>query len=72
MSDALAQTLVEQREALRQALQQHRELIAQQLGAVPGLPRAFPRSYTMRLLTQRPLLVLRVAMGLVGLLRSRR
>jgi hypothetical protein len=71
VSAALAPTLREQRDALRRELQAHRAVIAQQLGGVSGLGRAFPRSYTMRVLCQRPLQVLRVGIGLIALLRRR-
>ena len=70
MSAARERALLEQREALCRALQAQRALIAHQLGA-PGTERAFPRSQTMRLLAHRPLQVLRVGVGLIGLLRGR-
>jgi hypothetical protein len=60
-----------QRQELRLRLQAQRRLIAQQLGHGPGAPREFPRSTTMRLLTQRPQLVIKVLGGLVSLLRLR-
>jgi hypothetical protein len=52
-------------------LQAQRQVIAQQLGSGSGTSREFPRSATMRLLTQRPQLIIKVLGGLVTLLRLR-
>lgn len=71
MSAALERVLLERREALRGELQAHRAQIAQALGSAPSVDRAFPRSQTMRLLATRPLQVLRVLVGLIGLVRGR-
>lgn len=48
--------LVEQRQALRRRLQAQRQQIAHLLAPAPGIGSAYPRSMTMRLLSQRPLL----------------
>jgi hypothetical protein len=48
--------LVEQRQALRRRLQAQRRQIAHLLAPAPGVGSAYPRSMTMRLLSQRPLL----------------
>jgi hypothetical protein len=64
-------TLEAQSQALRIRLQAQRRVIAGQLGDGPGAARAFPRSMTMRVLTQRPRLMYRVLGGVLGLLRSR-
>jgi hypothetical protein len=60
-----------QRQELRLRLQAQRRVIAQQLGNGSGAPGGFPRSTTMRLLTQRPQLIVKVLGGLVSLLRLR-
>jgi hypothetical protein len=57
--------------ALRVRLQAQRRVIASQLGDGSGAPQVFPRSMTMRVLTQRPQLMYRVLGGVLGLLRSR-
>ena len=49
--------LAEQRQALRKKLREQRQLIAEQLGPGPDASSAFPRSKTMRFLTQRSGLV---------------
>ena len=49
-------TLGEQRQALRRRLQAQRRQIAQLLAPAPGVGSAYPRSMTMCLLSQRPLL----------------
>lgn len=48
--------LSEQRQALRRRLQAQRRQVAQLLAPAPGVGSAYPRSMTMRLLRQRPLL----------------
>lgn len=70
MSAAAEQTLLEQRERRCRELQAQRAVIARELGA-PVADGLFPRSHTMRLLARRPLQALRLAVGLVGLLRGR-
>jgi len=71
MSSATERFVDAQRHDLRMRLQAQRRLIAQQLSNGSGTPREFPRSTTMRLLTQRPQLILKILGGLVGLLRLR-
>ena len=71
MSAAREPSLEAQREELRLRLQAQRRVIASQLSPGSGAPRAFPRSMTMRLLTQRPQLMYRVLGGVLGLLRAR-
>ena len=63
--------LVEQRQSLRRRLQAQRQVIAQQLGQESGTNGSYPRSETMRFLTQRPALIIRVLVGLASLLRAR-
>ena len=64
-------SLEAQRQALRIRLQAQRHVIARQLSAGSGATQAFPRSMTMRVLTQRPQLMYRVLGGVLGLLRLR-
>jgi hypothetical protein len=71
VSAALERALLERREALRGELQAQRAQIAQALGSAPAVDRAFPRSHTMRLLATRPLQIIRVLVGVIGLLRGR-
>jgi hypothetical protein len=63
--------LVEQRQRLRRQLQAQRQVIAQQLGQESGMNGSYPRSRTMRFLTQRPALIIRLLVGLATLLRTR-
>jgi len=63
--------LVEQRLSLRRQLQAQRQVIAQQLGQESGMNGSYPRSRTMRLLTQQPALIIRLLVGLATLLRTR-
>ena len=64
-------SLVEQRESLRRRLQAQRQVIAQQLGQESGMNARYPRSRTMRFLTQQPALIIRLLVGLATLLRAR-
>lgn len=64
-------SLVEQRQSLRRRLQAQRQVIAQQLGQESGMNAGYPRSRTMRFLTQRPALIIRLLVGLATLLRAR-
>jgi len=59
------------REELRARLQAQRLVIAGRLGVVAGEEGGYPRSATMRLLTQRPELVARAAGLIFSLFRSR-
>ena len=61
--------LVEQRLSLRRRLQAQRQVIAQQLGQESGMNGSYPRSRTMRFLTQQPALIIRLLVGLA--LRTR-
>ena len=49
--------LAEQRQALREKMREQRQLIAEQLGPAPDANGSYPRSKTMRFLTQRSGLV---------------
>ena len=64
-------SLVEQRQSLRRRLQAQRQVIAHQLAQESGMNAGYPRSRTMRFLTQRPALVIRLLVGLATLLRAR-
>jgi len=71
VNPAEALALRARRAELCSRLQAQRQVIAQQLGIVPGEAGAYPRSKTMRLLTQRPDMVIRILGGLASLLRLR-
>jgi len=71
MSPATERSADVQLQELRLRLQAQRRVIAEQLDNGSGAPREFPRSTTMRLLTQRPQLIIKVLGGLVSLLRLR-
>jgi len=64
-------SFVEQRQSLRRQLQAQRQVIAQQLGQESGMNASYPRSRTMRFLTQRPAPIIRLLVGLATLLRTR-
>jgi hypothetical protein len=64
-------SLVERRQSLRRRLQTQREVIALQLGPESGMNGSYPRSRTMRFLTQRPALIIRLLIGLATLLRTK-
>jgi hypothetical protein len=64
-------SLVEQRESLRRRLQAQRQVIAQQLAQESAMNASYPRSRTMRFLTQQPALIIRLLVGLATLLRTR-
>ena len=71
MSTVLARESAERRELLRARLQAQRLEITNRLGLATGDEGGYPRSATMRLITQRPELLAR-ALGLVfSLFRSR-
>jgi hypothetical protein len=65
-------SLEQQREHLRARLLAQRALIAQQLGPAPASASAYPRSITMRLITQRPALIAQLVVGLGRLLRAKK
>jgi hypothetical protein len=71
MSSITDSPLVEQRRSLRRRLQAQRQVIAQQLGQESGMNGSYPRSRTMRILTQQPALIIRLLVGLGLLLRTR-
>ena len=71
MKTALPLSLSEQRQALCGKLQAQRERIAQQLGPGAAAPRAYPRSMTMRLLGQRPGMIVSLLSGAASLFRHR-
>jgi hypothetical protein len=71
MSAVLDRESAERREELRARLKAQRAEITDRLGLATGPEGGYPRSATMRLITQRPELVAR-ALGLVlSLFRSR-
>jgi hypothetical protein len=72
MSSVRDITLFEQRQTLRLRLQEQRQLIAYRLGPAPFATSGYPRSMTMRFLTQRPDLAVRLLSGLATLLVGRR
>jgi len=71
MSPGSDSSLLEQRQRLQQRLQEQRRVIAQRLGSVSETHSGYPRSITMRLLTQRLGLVIRLLLGFATLLRAR-
>jgi len=72
MSSITDTSLVEQRQSLRRRLEAQRQVIAQQLGQGSGMNGSYPRSRTMRFLTQQPApLIIRLLVGLATLLRTR-
>ncbi len=71
MSVTREYSLEAQCQALRLRMQAQRGVIASQLSDGSGAAMAFPRSVTMRVLTQRPQLLYRVLGGVLGMLRSR-
>jgi hypothetical protein len=71
MSSITDTSLVERRLSLRRRLQAQRRVIAQQLGQQSGMNGSYPRSRTMRFLTQQPALSIRLLVGLATLLTTR-
>jgi hypothetical protein len=71
MSSIADTPLVEQRLSLRRRLQAQRQVIAQQLGQESGMNGSYPRSRTMRFMTQQPALIIRLLVGLATLLTTR-
>lgn len=65
------ESLNEQRHALCSQLQAQRDLIGQQLGPATGAGRKYPRSLTMRLLTQRSGTIVSLLAGVASFIRSR-
>jgi hypothetical protein len=64
-------SLEAQRADLCARLQAQRRVIAQQLGVATDGADTYPRSKTMRLLTQRPRMIFRILGGLATLLQLR-
>jgi len=64
-------SLLEQRQWLQQRLQEQRQIIARRLGSASDALSTYPRSFTMRLLTQRAGLFIRLVLGFATLLRAR-
>lgn len=60
--------LAKQRQLLRQQLLAQRQLIAEQLDLAPVAKNGYPRSMTMRFLTQRPALIAKLLTGITTLL----
>jgi len=71
LTPAEQQFLRKRRLDLCAQLQSQRRVIAQQLGILPGSETGYPRSKTMRLLTQRPEIIISLLGGLARLLRLR-
>jgi hypothetical protein len=71
MSPGSDGSLLEQRQRLRQRLREQRQFIAQRLGSASEVHSSYPRSITMRLLTRRPGLFIRLLLGFATLLRAR-
>jgi hypothetical protein len=71
MTSTTERSVEARRQELRVRLQAQRRVIARQLVDGGGAARDFPRSATMRLLTQRPQLIVKILGGLVSLLRLR-
>lgn len=62
---------VEQRQSLRRRLQAQRQVIALRLGPEYGMHGSYPRSRTLRFLTQQPALTIRLLVGLATVLMTR-
>jgi hypothetical protein len=71
VSSASDISLAEQRQSLRRRLQAQRRLIARQLGPESAMNGSYPRSRTMRFLTQQPVLMIRLLISLATLRRTR-
>lgn len=71
MSSTTAISLVEQRQDLRLRLQAQRQVIALQLEPETAVHTGYPRSRTMRFLTQQPAVTTRLLVGLATLLMTK-
>lgn len=69
---AIGNSLIEQSQALRQQLRVQRKLIQQQIDPASSMDTGYPRSLTMRFLTQRPALVAGVVTEVATLLLGAR
>jgi hypothetical protein len=70
MSSPNASSLVEQRHSLRRRLQAQRRVIARRLDPESGMHGSYPRSRTMRFLSQRPARIIRLLVRLAALLMT--
>jgi hypothetical protein len=70
MSSPADISLLAQRQSLRLQLQAQRQVIAQQLGPDSAINGGYPRSRTMRFLTQQPVPLIRMIVGLAAVLRA--
>ena len=64
--------LADQRLILRQQLLAQRQVIAEKMGQASSPKNGYPRSMTMRFLTERPALIVNLLTGLATLLVGRR
>lgn len=71
MSSPTAISLTEQRQSLCRQLQAQRRVIAERLGPESAMNGSYPRSRTMRFLTQQPALIIRLLVGVATLLRAK-
>jgi hypothetical protein len=71
LTSTTALSLVEQRQSLCRQLQAQRQVIALQLGPESGLHGRYPRSRTMRFVTQRPAAIIRLLAGVATLLMTK-
>jgi hypothetical protein len=71
VSPPTAISLIEQRRSLCRRLQAQRRVIAERLGPQSPMNGSYPRSRTMRFLTQQPALIIRLLVGLATLLRAK-
>jgi hypothetical protein len=71
MSPIIDTSFADKRQDLRRRLQAQREVIAEQLGPGFRMSGSYPRSRTMRFLTQQPALTIRLLVGLAALLKRR-
>jgi hypothetical protein len=70
MSSPTDISLLEQRQSLCLQLQAQRQVIARRLGPDTALNGSYPRSRTMRFLTQQPVPFIRLIVGLSAVLRA--
>jgi hypothetical protein len=71
VSSPTAISLTDQRQSLCRQLQAQRRVIAERLAPQSAMNGSYPRSRTMRFLTQRPVLIIRLLVGLASLLRAK-
>lgn len=63
MSTDAQDARIEQRQSLRLELREHRLELAHRLGSGGGVPGDYPRSVTMRFVTQHPEVAMRILTG---------